>query len=284
MTLQTSSQDLLHAPERAAKLLKAALETQRLDLAALSVAALEYPELNETEYLEQLDGFAQRVRELLPPQPTLLQQIQALKRVLADEEGFRGNSTKYHAPENSFLNRVLERKVGLPIALAVLYLEVARRAGIKLFGVNFPGHFLIAGESSAGKLVVDPFHGGTVLTPDGCADLLKEMAPAMKFQAEMITPAALQTIVSRMLNNLKRVYLETNDNERALRAVSLLLVIQPKSPADLRVRAHVLCALGAFKAALKDVERCLEISPDAPDKEGLEMARKALREKVDTLN
>lgn len=276
--------DLLNSPERAEKLLKAALDTQRLDLAALAVAALEYPELDETTYLEQIESYALRVRLMLPPNPTLLQQIQALKRVLADEEGFRGNSTKYHAPENSFLNRVLERKVGLPIALAVLYLEVARRAGIKLFGVNFPGHFLIAGESAAGKLVVDPFHGGTVLTPDGCADLLKEMAPAMKFQTEMITPAAVPTIVQRMLNNLKRVYLESNDNERALKAVSLLLVLQPKSPGDLRVRAHVLCALGAFKAALKDVERCLEISPDAPDKEGLEMARKALKEKVERLN
>lgn len=276
--------DLLGAPERAQKLLKAALDAQRLDLAALAVAALEYPELDEQGCVQMLEMYAGRVRSMVPPNPTLLQQIQALKRVLADEEGFRGNSTRYHAPENSFLNRVLERKVGLPIALAVVYLEVARRAGIPMFGVNFPGHFLIAGESAAGKLVVDPFHGGTALTPDGCADLLKEMAPQMKFQTEMITPAAMNTIVSRMLNNLKRVYLEANDNERALKAVSLLLVLQPKSPADLRVRAHVLCALGAFKAALRDVERCLELSPDAPDKVGLEMARKALKEKVEHLN
>ena len=265
-------------------MLETALSGQRLDLAALAVASLEYPDLDERGYLSLLDEYANRVKALIGPNPTLLQQIQALKRVLADEEGFRGNSTRYHAPENSFLNRVLERKVGLPIALAVIYLEVARRAGIKLFGVNFPGHFLIAGESSAGKLVVDPFHGGTVLTPDGCADLLKEMAPQMKFQAEMISAAPLQTIVSRMLNNLKRVYLESNDNERALKAVSLLLVLQPKSPADLRVRAHVLCALGAYKAALRDVERCLELSPEAPDKDGLEVARKALKEKVERLN
>lgn len=278
------TQDLLKPTERAERMLKAALEAQRLDLAALAVAALEYPELDERGYLEVLDAYAGRVRALLTPASTLLQQLQALKRVLADEEGFRGNSTKYHAPENSFLNRVLERKVGLPIALAVVYLEVARRSGIALFGVNFPGHFLIAGESAAGKLVVDPFHGGTALTPDGCADLLKEMAPQMKFQTEMITPAAMNTIVARMLNNLKRVYLEANDNERALKAVTLLLVLQPKSPADLRVRAHVLCALGAFKAALKDVDRCLELSPDAPDKEGLEMARRALKEKVERLN
>ncbi|MFL5320801.1 MAG: SirB1 family protein, partial [Myxococcaceae bacterium] len=191
---------------------------------------------------------------------------------------------KYHAPENSFLNRILERKLGLPIGLGVLYLEVARRAGIPLFGVNFPGHFLIAGHGTNGILIVDPFHKGSVLTEDGCVDLLKEMAPQMVFKPEMISPAPLATVLSRMLNNLKRVYLETCDHARALRVVSLLLRLHPDHPGELRVRASVLCSLGAFKAALKDVRRCLELSPSAPDREGLEMAEKALKERVDQLN
>lgn len=276
--------DVLHPPLRALSLLEQAVKEDRLDLAALAVAATEHPEVSQEACLGMLDAYAGRVRALLSAHSSLHDQVTALKRVLADEEGFRGNSERYHAPENSFLNRVLERKLGLPIALSVLYLEVARRAGIALYGVNFPGHFLIAGGEVPHGLVVDPFHCGNVLTYDGCADLLKEMAPQMVFKPEMITPASVKTITTRMLANLKRVYLEANDHARAFKVVTLLLKLTPDHPGELRVRASVLCSIGAFKAALRDVCKCLELSPGAPDREGLELARKALEERVDRLN
>jgi regulator of sirC expression with transglutaminase-like and TPR domain len=204
--------------------------------------------------------------------------------VLADEEGFWGDTEKYDAPENSFLDSVLARKKGLPITLAVVYLEVARRAGIPLFGVSFPGHFLVACPSEEGKLVVDPFQGGTILTEAGCQDLLARVAPQVRFQPKLLSAAPVKVIAWRMLNNVKRAWLERTDGERAARAVDLLLELHPDHPGELRARATILSALGAYRAALADVERCLKLSPDAPDQVQLEMTAQALRHRLELLN
>jgi regulator of sirC expression with transglutaminase-like and TPR domain len=259
-------------------------EPPRLDRAALSIAALEYPDLDVAACEAALDALAARVAGSHLPQTTLAQ-VQSLRRVLGDEEGFRGNAEQYSDPENSFLNRVLDRKLGLPITLSVVYLEVARRAGIPLFGVSFPGHFLVACELDEGrKLVVDPYNGGQLLTEAGCEDLLKKVAPQVKFAPKMLAAAPVKTVTYRMLNNLKRVYLDRGDGERALRVVDLMLALVPDHPGELRARAAILSALGAYRAALSDVERCLELSPDAPDHQSLLITAKALRQRVEFLN
>lgn len=272
---------------RARSLLERALSADppRLDLAALSIAALEYPDLDVAACEGALDGLAARVVGSSALPQTTLSNVQSLRRVLGDEEGFRGNAEQYSDPENSFLNRVLDRKLGLPITLSVVYLEVARRAGIPLFGVSFPGHFLVACELDQGrKLVVDPYNGGQLLTEAGCEDLLKKVAPQVKFAPKMLAPAPVKTVTYRMLNNLKRVYLDRGDGERALRVVDLMLALAPDHPGELRARAAILSALGAYRAALTDVERCLELSPDAPDHQSLLMTAKALRQRVEFLN
>ena len=179
---------------------------------------------------------------------------------------------------------MLTRKKGLPITLAVVYLEVARRAGIPLFGVSFPGHFLVACPSEDGKLVVDPFQGGTILTEAGCQDLLARVAPQVRFQPRLLSAAPVKVIAWRMLNNVKRAWLERTDGERAARAVDLLLELHPDHPGELRARATILSALGAYRAALADVERCLKLSPDAPDQIQLEMTAQALRHRLELLN
>jgi regulator of sirC expression with transglutaminase-like and TPR domain len=272
---------------RARQLLVRALEADppRLDAAALGIAALEDPELDLRRCERSFAALADRVRDQRAGDG-LLEGVQALRAVLADEEGFRGSSEEdYQNPENSFLDRVLERKVGLPITLSVLYLEVARRARVPLFGVSFPGHFLVAGELGGGrKLVLDPFHGGTLLTEAGCEDLLRRVAPQVKFSPGMLVAASVRTIAYRMLNNLKRVYLEQGDGDRALGVVDLMLTLAPDHPGELRARATILSALGAYRAALRDVERCLELSPDAPDQDSLRMTAKALRHRVELLN
>ncbi len=271
---------------RARSLLTEALaaDPPRLDLASLAIAALEYPQLEPQSALGQLEELAARVRAQPEAQRDALTRVQALRRVLADEEGFRGNEEKYYAPENSFLNIVLEQRVGLPISLAVVYLEVARRAGIELFGVSFPGHFVVAMEAGDRKLVVDPYHHGKILTEEGCEDLLKQMAPQVKFTPSMISPAPVKTVAYRMLTNLKRVYLDKGDGERALKVVDLMLLLAPDHPGELRARASILSALGAYRAALVDIERCLELSPEAPDHQSLLLTAKALRQRVDFLN
>jgi regulator of sirC expression with transglutaminase-like and TPR domain len=272
---------------RARQILLPALEAEppRLDTAALGIAALEHPDLDLRRCERSLAALADRVRARGDPGGRLLEGVQALRGVLADEEGFRGNADDYQDPENSFLNMVLERKVGLPISLSVLYLEVARRARVPLFGVSFPGHFLVAGDLDGGrKLVLDPFNGGALLTETGCEDLLQRVAPQVKFTPSMLVPASVRTIAYRMLNNLKRVYLDKGDGERALGVVDLMLTLAPDHPGELRARAAILSALGAYRAALADVERCLELSPDAPDQDSLRMTAKALRHRVELLN
>lgn len=272
--------------ERARKLLLRALDADppRLDAAALGIAALEYPELDLRRCERSLSALADRVRSRRTGDG-LLEGIQALRVVLADEEGFHGNLDDYQDPDNSFLNRLLERKVGLPITLSVLYLEVARRAKVPLFGVSFPGHFLVACELEVDrKVVLDPFHGGALLTEAGCEDLLRKVAPQVKFTPRMLVPATVRAISYRMLNNLKRLYLDRGDGDRALGVVDLMLTLAPDHPGELRARAAILSALGAYRAALRDVERCLELSPDAPDHDSLMMTARALRQRVEFLN
>lgn len=260
----------------------------RLDWAALAVAALDDPGVDVGRMEQRLDALATRVQAQLPSLRMggheMLAQVQALRHVLADEEGLSGDTERYDAPENSFIQRVLERRAGLPISLSVIYLEVARRARIPLFGVSFPGHFLVACVAAEEKLVMDPFEGGKVLTEAGCADLLARVAPQVRFHPRMLAPATVPAIAARMLNNLKRLYLARGEGERALQVLDLLLLITPDHPGELRARAAVLAAIGAFRAALADVERCLELSPDAPDLQSLQLTARALRHQMDFLH
>ncbi|QSQ18259.1 MULTISPECIES: SirB1 family protein [Myxococcus] len=264
-----------------------AAEPPRLDLAALAIATLDRPELDAPACLHVLDVLACRVQvetERLKERGEALAPLRALRHVLSDIEGFRGNEDDYHAPDNSFLDQVLERKLGLPITLSVVYLEVARRAGIPLYGVPFPGHFLVAHDAGDHKLVMDPFHDGDILTEHGCEELLKRVAPQLKFDRAMLAPAPVELIAYRMLSNLRRVYLGREDRERGLAVVDLLLLLAPDHPGELRTRAALLANLGAYRAALRDVERCLELSPEAPDRERLELTARELRERASLLN
>ena len=278
----------LYANPRARELLRQAMTSDppRMDLAALAIAALENPGLDADACMRMLDALAERVKARHPANGPLLSGLQALKRVLADEEGFRGNTERYHAAENSFLDVVLEHKLGLPISLSIIYLEVARRAGIPLFGVSFPGHFLVATDlpDEGRKLVMDPFNGGQILTETGCEDLLRQVAPQVKFTPKLLHAAPVKSVTYRMLNNLKRTYLDLGDGERALRVVDLMLALSPDHPGELRARAAILSALGAYRAALSDVERCLELSPNAPDHQSLQLTARALRQRVEFLN
>jgi len=276
-------------PHLARERLLAALaaDPPRLDLAALAIATLAHPGLDAAACLHTLDALAARVQlevEQMSERGEGFARLKALRHVLADIEGFRGNEDDYFAPDNSFLDRVLERKLGLPITLSVVYLEVARRAGIELYGVPFPGHFLVACDAGDHKLILDPFHQGEILTETGCEELLLRVAPQLKFEPAMLTPAPVELIVYRMLSNLRRLYLERSEAERGLEVVDLLLMLAPNHPGELRTRAALLASLGAFRAALKDVERCLELSPEAPDRERLELTARELRERASLLN
>src|SRR5436190_3338137 len=164
-----------------------------LAVAALMIARIEYPKLDAGPYLDRLDAFGREAKRRVsdvsvvageaPPRvdPEGYARVMALNDYLFRELRFVGNERQYKDPRNSFLNEVLDRRTGIPITLALLYIEVARRAGLRVEGVNFPGHFLLRcparpGRSYSEDLIIDAFQGGALLTEDGCRDLLRRHA------------------------------------------------------------------------------------------------------------
>jgi len=196
--------------------------------------------------------------------------IHAFNEYLYDEKGFCGNRQSYDDPRNSFLNQVLERRTGIPISLAVVYMEVARRAGIRVAGVNFPGHFLLRvpvdldGTSSVDEqfLIIDPFHGGARLSEIDCRELLRQhVGDEAAFDGSLLAPATRHDIVVRMLVNLKRLYVRMRSFPHARFISDLLLAVDPSAIAELRDRGLLAYHLEDFAAALRDLEAYLRLVP-----------------------
>ncbi len=198
--------------------------------------------------------------ERLGDRPSPQAQVDALNALLFDDEGFRGNVAQYDDPRNSFLPDVIERRTGLPIALAVIYIEVGRRAGVPLEGVNFPGHFLVRHRSSGRRsaerdLIIDPFHAGAVLGPSDLKALLRKVAgDEAAFDRRLLLEASTWDTLVRMTTNLKRTYVSMRSFAHARAATDLLLAMDPLAVADLRDRGLLSYHLRDFGAALRDLE------------------------------
>ena len=253
--------------------------------AALAVAREEYPDLDEGRYLRLLDTLAEGVQAGLPAGATVERRVGRLNAYLFHELGFSGNQTDFYDPRNSFLNEVLDRRVGIPITLSIVYMEVGRRCGLRVDGVGFPGHFLCKVHLEGGELVVDPFHRGQLL---GVDDLRKRLASAVgeqvKFDLRVLRAARPREILVRMLQNLRSVYQERNDTPRALSAVDRLLLLAPDNVRGLRERAQLYEQLGGAAAAAADLEKVLQIDPGAPDAAALRTRVRRLRETGQYLN
>ncbi len=242
-----------------------------LDLAeaALLIAQEEQPDLDVAHYLKRLDQLADAVRAKLPEAPTPQDRIQALNTHLFFEEGLRGNAGEYYDPRNSFLNEVLERKTGIPITLSVLYMEVGRRLGLPLAGVGFPGHFLVKYVGPDEEQVLDPFAGGAAVSEEQLAAKLKSMYgdnnPFMAQIPQLLSPATKKEILIRMLRNLKGVYLQKGDFERALSIIDRILLLAPDFAMEVRDRGAVQQRLGRMQGAVRDFKRYLQLAPKAED-------------------
>jgi len=247
----------------------------RLDLVAIAVARLGHRELAPASLLERLDALAARVTA-----HRHLGELAALTKVLVDEEGFEGDRQDYHNPRNSFLDVVLERRRGLPILLSTVYLEVGRRAGITVEGLALPGHFV----ARVGATIFDPFNRAKVLDEAACEAIVERFQPGAGLSPELLRPPTVRAIAWRMLNNLKTTWLSTGAHEDALRAVDLMLAVEPGHVGELRVRAGLLTELGAYRAALADLERCLAATPPPRDEERLQKAAEELRERIGMLH
>ena len=256
--------------------------------AALAVAAEEYRGLDVGAHLRAIDRLGSRVAaRLLPPPRPALQVLAALKSVLFEEERFRGNEAEYYDPRNSFLNEVLDRKLGISITLCLLYIEVAGRAGLPLQGVGFPGHFLVrcpAGEGMAEDLFVDPFNGGDLLTGEECVARFRALLHGREFDPKFLEPVAPAQILSRMLHNLKKIYVEAGDDVRALWVIDRLILLSPGNLEERRDRGLVSARLGGTASAVKDLSDYLAASPQAADAEEVAQLLSELRERRGFLN
>jgi regulator of sirC expression with transglutaminase-like and TPR domain len=216
------------------------------------------------------------------------EQVQLVSAHLYEDLGFRGNEQDYYDPKNSLLPDVLDRRLGIPITLALVYCEVARRAGVRARGVSFPGHFLVrvdaVGHEDA-PLAVDPFFGGRRLDEPGLQKLLERASPSQKLVVEEhLAPASPKTMLVRMLINLKWIYATRGDFARALLALDRIICLTPDSVPALRERGLLAVRLGAVEAARADLSRLLELVPQAPDASTIRKQLEELHAKVAVLN
>ncbi|MBI4544359.1 MAG: tetratricopeptide repeat protein [Gemmatimonadetes bacterium] len=239
-----------------------------IDLAAgaLLIAEEQYPQLHPAPYLRRLDLLAERVRDRLSNEGAPLIVLQELNRVLFEEEGFRGNTDAYYDPRNSFLNDVLDRRVGIPITLSIVYLEVGWRLGLPLVGVNFPAHFLVRYQGEALRILVDAFERGRLRFEDQAQELLDRVyGGTVRLNRQFLQPAGKKEILARLLSNLKGIYLNLGEDRRALSAIERLLLLHPMASDEVRDRAVLLARSGRLSEAIADLERYLDLAPQAPD-------------------
>ena len=249
---------------------------------ALLIARDEYPELDAGLYDRLAQDHADALREEIDgiePQPL---KMHAINRHLFEELGYSGNTTEYYDPRNSYLNEVFERRLGNPLSLALVQIEVARRLDVPLDGVSFPGHFLVrlpVGDD--GVLVMDPFNRGRPLDVDELRDRAKPhlggAAPDDNALNRILDPASNRAMLVRLLRNLHGEYSERDDWPRAARSADRILQLQPHHPEALRDRALAYLKMGHRHGARRDLELYLQRNPKATD-------RGSLRERLVELN
>ena len=248
-----------------------------LAVAALLIARVAYPKLEAGPYLEQLDALGReaaarvagaRVKgDEVPGQvdPEAFARITALNEYLFNDLHFVGNDVRYEDPRNSFLNDVLDRRTGIPITLALVYMEVARRAGVDVEGINFPGHFLVRCRAKPDSpysrdLIIDAHHRGALLTDAMCRELLHKHTDETLWDQLVLDHATKPQILARMLLNLKRVYVGMYSFPQARDITELLLAVDPSALNELRDRGLLAYHLNDFSAALRDLQTYLSLS------------------------
>lgn len=233
------------------------------------IAAEEYPRLDVDLYLEKLDRFGDIAREQSGSEIRALDLIAAISAALFDKLGFHGNRASYYDPRNSFLNEVIDRRTGIPITLTVVYIEVARRVGLSIKGVGMPGHFIAKHESENGDIFIDPFNDGRLIGTLECSELLsKTTGGTLDLESDHLLTVSNKQILTRLLSNLVGIY-GTTDQRRALAAIDRILLINPDSAKHVRDRGLLLAGLRETREAIKELERYLELAPNAPDEEAI---------------
>jgi regulator of sirC expression with transglutaminase-like and TPR domain len=239
----------------------ASLPDEQIDLAhgALLISKTAYPDLDESHYVKYLDRLAARLMIEGRESNNAVDIIPTINRLLFDEEQLRGNSENYYDPDNSFLNRVVDRKLGIPITLSLIYIEVAKRLELDMRGIGLPGHFITALYHSSGIVFIDPFHKGEIRTVEDCREIIRQhVGEAGAFDPHWLEPVGGKEFLARMLRNLKPIYAQKDDDIMLFRIIHWILALQPDAHIELRERAMLYEAMGNPARAIEDWERYIE--------------------------
>jgi len=268
----------------------AQLPDECIDVAtgAALIARDAYATLDVDRLVARFDEMAAPLLGQSLPALPLADQADAVSKHVFGELGFRGNEHDYYDPQNSLLPDVLDRRLGIPITLALVYCEIARRSGVQARGISFPGHFLVRidqpGHDDA-PVTVDPFFSGRRLEEAALQKLLERAAVSQKFAIdEHLAPASARTMLVRMLINLKWIYATRGDFARALLALDRIISLTPDSVPALRERGLLAARLGSVEAARADLSRLLELVPQSPDAGSIRRQLEELRARTIILN
>ena len=245
----------------------AQLPDEEIDLArtALLISAIEDPLLDIENQLELLDSLAAAAARRLGDGGSPLYCVNVLSEYLFEEVGFQGNDEDYYDPRNSFLDEVMRRRVGIPITLSLVYIEVGKRLGVPIVGVGMPGHFLIRHRDEAG-LVIDPFEKGIVLSEEECIQKFRQVVPPrIPWDVKHLEPIDNREFIARMLRNLKGIYWDRKDFDRALPMADRLVALQPEVIQERRDRGLVHYQLQNYPEALDDLQAYVDYGRSASD-------------------
>ena len=251
---------------------------------ALSLAQDAYPDVDLQGTLAEIDELVLRLKRRMPDDADLREKVSTLNRFFFRELGFSSNLNDYYDPDNSHLNIVLKRRRGIPISLAVLYLEMGEQIGVPVKGVSFPGHFLMRVSLPEGDVMLDPTTGQSLSE----AQMVDMLEPYITRSGEsigsalrvLLQPATRREIVARMLRNLKAVYLQTERWQRLLAVQQRLVILLPENIEEVRDRGFAYARLDYLRPALEDLERYLGDRPDADDATVVESQLHELRQRT----
>lgn len=251
--------------------------------AAIAVAQDEYPDLDAQGVLAQVDALAERLKRRVPADAVALQKLRFLNRYFFQDLGFAGNVNDYYDPRNSYVHEVLNMRRGIPITLALLYIELATQIGLTARGVSFPGHFLVKLRAGKGEVVIDPLSGQS-LSRTELEERLMPYRRARGLTGDFEVPLGLflqaatpRDVIARLLRNLKEIHRSHEDWPRLRAVCDRLVVLLPQAWDERRDRGLALAALGQDEAATADLAAYVQHQPDADDVPALRERLQALR-------
>jgi regulator of sirC expression with transglutaminase-like and TPR domain len=259
-------------------------EQIELARAALLIAAAEHPDLSVDEHLGRLAALADGAGPARRA-PDPLGRLHRLREYLFEELGFAGDREDYFDPRNSYLNEVLDRRLGIPITLSLVLIEVGRRLDLEMEGIGLPGHFITGARIAGEQVLLDPFDRGALLTAESCRELVgRALGRPVRLRPEHFTPVTNRQFLTRMLANLKGVYWRREAWDKVVQVIDRLLVLNPASAAERRDRGAAWSNMGRLERGAADWERYLTDFPNAADHEQVRHQLRRVRQKLAQLN